>query len=46
MQGDKGARALIAGLKSEATEIEADAGVLLDADTAEDLAVLISTASF
>ncbi len=45
MQGDKGARALIAGLKSEATEIEADAGVLMDADTPEALAILKSTAN-
>jgi molybdenum cofactor cytidylyltransferase len=40
MQGDKGARHLIAGLKSDATEIEADSGVLMDADTPEDLNVL------
>jgi molybdenum cofactor cytidylyltransferase len=40
MQGDKGARSLIAGLKSEATEIEADKSVLLDADTLEDLLAL------
>ena len=40
MQGDKGARNLIAGLKSEATEIEADESVLMDADTPEALAVL------
>ncbi len=46
MQGDKGARSLIAGLKSEATEIEADAGVLMDADTPDDLARLKSTADF
>jgi molybdenum cofactor cytidylyltransferase len=45
MQGDKGARALIAGLKSEATEIEADAGVLMDADTPEELAALKLTVS-
>jgi molybdenum cofactor cytidylyltransferase len=45
MQGDKGARHLIAGLKSEATEIEADAGVLMDADTPEDLAALKSVAN-
>jgi molybdenum cofactor cytidylyltransferase len=45
MQGDKGARHLIAGLKSEATEIEADAGVLMDADTPEDLAALKSAAN-
>jgi molybdenum cofactor cytidylyltransferase len=45
MQGDKGARHLIAGLKFDATEIEADASVLKDADTPEDLAVLRSTAS-
>jgi molybdenum cofactor cytidylyltransferase len=40
MVGDKGARSLIAGLKSEATEIEADESVLLDADTPERLAML------
>jgi molybdenum cofactor cytidylyltransferase len=45
MQGDKGARHLIAGLKSEATEIEADAGVLMDADRPEDLAALKSAAN-
>jgi molybdenum cofactor cytidylyltransferase len=45
MQGDKGARNLIAGLKSEATEIEADIGVLMDADTPEELAALKSIVS-
>jgi molybdenum cofactor cytidylyltransferase len=44
LSGDKGARSLIGDLKSEATEIEADAGVLMDADTPEDLAALKSTA--
>lgn len=43
MQGDKGARHLIAGLKSEATEIETDAGVLMDADTPKDLLALRTT---
>lgn len=43
MEGDKGARSLIAGLKSEATEIEADVGVLMDADTPEALANLKAT---
>jgi molybdenum cofactor cytidylyltransferase len=43
LQGDKGGRALIAQLKSDATEIEADAGVLLDADTPADLLALQAT---
>jgi CTP:molybdopterin cytidylyltransferase MocA len=42
LQGDKGGRALIAQLKSEATEIEADSGVLLDVDTPADLLALHS----
>jgi molybdenum cofactor cytidylyltransferase len=46
MEGDRGARSLISGLKSEATEIEADVGVLFDADTPEALAQLKLTASF
>jgi molybdenum cofactor cytidylyltransferase len=33
LEGDKGARMLLAALAQEVTEIEADAGVLLDADT-------------
>jgi molybdenum cofactor cytidylyltransferase len=37
LEGDKGARMLLASLKDEVTEIEADAGVLLDADTPEAL---------
>ena len=37
LQGDKGARALIAGLKAEATEVDADEGVLMDFDTVEAL---------
>jgi molybdenum cofactor cytidylyltransferase len=45
MQGDKGARQLIADLKSEATEVEAEAGVLMDADTPEELAALKSAAN-
>ena len=46
MTGDKGARALIDDLKSEATEIEiGDDGVLLDADTPEALAQIKSIAS-
>ncbi len=40
LEGDKGARHLIADLKSEATEIEGDEGVLLDADTPVELARL------
>ncbi len=42
LSGDKGARMLIEDLKSEATEVEADEGVLLDADTPEALAALRS----
>jgi molybdenum cofactor cytidylyltransferase len=42
MSGDKGARALIGDMKSEATEIEADDGVLIDADTPEALAAIRS----
>ena len=45
LTGDKGARMLIGDLKSEATEVEADAGVLMDADTPEALAALKSAAS-
>ncbi len=45
LSGDKGARMLIGDLKSEATEVEADAGVLLDADTPEALLALRSTAN-
>ena len=37
LSGDKGARALIAGLKAEATEVEAGEGVLMDFDTVEAL---------
>ena len=37
LSGDKGARALIAGLKAEATEVEADEGVLMDFDTPDAL---------
>jgi molybdenum cofactor cytidylyltransferase len=44
MSGDKGARALIGEMKSEATEIVADEGVLMDADTPEALAHLKSAA--
>jgi molybdenum cofactor cytidylyltransferase len=43
LQGDKGGRALIAQLKSDATEIEADVGVLQDADTPADLLALQAT---
>ncbi len=45
LAGDKGARTLIGDLKSEATEVEADASVLMDADTPEDLASLKSAAN-
>jgi molybdenum cofactor cytidylyltransferase len=45
MKGDRGARSLIGDMKSEATEIEADDGVLLDADTPDALAAIRSTAS-
>jgi molybdenum cofactor cytidylyltransferase len=45
LTGDRGARMLIGELKSEATEIEADEGVLMDADTPEALAALRSTAN-
>jgi molybdenum cofactor cytidylyltransferase len=45
LSGDKGARSLIVDLKSEATEVEADAGVLMDADTPEALAALKSAAN-
>jgi molybdenum cofactor cytidylyltransferase len=44
LSGDKGARTLIGELKSEATEVEVDAGVLMDADTPEALAALKSAA--
>jgi molybdenum cofactor cytidylyltransferase len=37
LEGDKGARMLLASLKDEVTEIETDDGVLLDADTPEAL---------
>jgi molybdenum cofactor cytidylyltransferase len=37
LDGDKGARMLLAALAQEVTEIEADAGVLMDADTPEAL---------
>jgi molybdenum cofactor cytidylyltransferase len=42
--GDKGARSLIGAMKNDATEIEADESVLMDADTPEALARLKSTA--
>ncbi len=45
LSGDKGARMLVGELKSEATEVEADEGVLMDADTPEALAALRSTAN-
>jgi molybdenum cofactor cytidylyltransferase len=45
LSGDKGARMLIGDLKSEATEVEADQGVLMDADTPEALASLRLIAS-
>lgn len=45
LSGDKGARMLIVDLKSEATEVEVDPGVLMDADTPEALAALRSTAN-
>ncbi len=45
LSGDKGARMLIGDLKSEATEVEVDSGVLMDADTPEALAALRSTAN-
>lgn len=46
ISGDKGAKALIGDLKSEATEIEVgDEGILLDADTPEALANIRSVAS-
>jgi molybdenum cofactor cytidylyltransferase len=45
MTGDRGARSLIGDMKSEATEIEADDGVLMDADTPEALAQLKSAAT-
>jgi molybdenum cofactor cytidylyltransferase len=41
LEGDKGARMLLASLKDEVTEIETDDGVLLDADTPEALARLV-----
>jgi molybdenum cofactor cytidylyltransferase len=44
LSGDKGARKLLAELADDVTEVEADAGVLLDADTPEALAQLKSTA--
>jgi molybdenum cofactor cytidylyltransferase len=44
MSGDKGARSLIGEMKSEATEIAADEGVMMDADTPEALAALKSAA--
>jgi molybdenum cofactor cytidylyltransferase len=37
LSGDKGARMLIGDLKSEATEIEADEGVLMDFDTPQSI---------
>ncbi len=43
--GDRGARKLLAELASDVTEVEADSGVLLDADTPEALAQLKSTAN-
>jgi molybdenum cofactor cytidylyltransferase len=44
LQGDKGARALIAGLKAEATEVDVDdEGILRDADTPEELAKLTAS---
>ena len=47
LKGDKGARALIEKLKSEATEIElADKAVLTDIDTAIDLAAFKSASNF
>ncbi len=42
--GDKGARSLIGAMRNDATEIEADESVLMDADTPEALARLKSTA--
>jgi molybdenum cofactor cytidylyltransferase len=45
LSGDKGARKLMAELAADVTEVEADAGVLLDADTPEALAQLISAAN-
>jgi molybdenum cofactor cytidylyltransferase len=43
--GDKGARKLLAELAADVTEVDADEGVLLDADTPEALAQLKSTAN-
>jgi molybdenum cofactor cytidylyltransferase len=43
--GDKGARKLLAELATDVTEVEADEGVLVDADTPEALAALRSAAS-
>lgn len=40
MTGDQGARSLVAALKSEATEVSADASVIMDADTPEALRAL------
>lgn len=45
LSGDKGARKLLAELATDVTEVEADEGVLLDADTPEALALLKSTAN-
>jgi molybdenum cofactor cytidylyltransferase len=45
LSGDKGARKLLAELASDVTEVEADSGVLLDADTPQALAQLKSTAN-
>ena len=45
LSGDRGARTLIGDLKSEATEVESDIGVLMDADTPEELEALRSAAN-
>lgn len=45
LEGDKGAKTLIGVLKNEAIEIEADGGVLMDADTPEALLALKSAAA-